>query len=73
MISDNEKTFKVTSKKLKLLYEHPEVQAFLTEKGITWIFNLEEAPMVGVFNERMVKVVMVKVLTENPGECKAFL
>ena len=55
VISDNAKTFKAASKELKLLYEHPEVQAFLTEKRITWRFNLEKAPWWGGFYERMVK------------------
>ena len=37
------------------MYEHPDVQAFLTEKRITWRFSLEKAPWWGGFYERMVK------------------
>ena len=44
IISDNAKTFKSAAKELKTLYEHPDVQAFLTEKRITWRFSLEKAP-----------------------------
>lgn len=56
MISDNVKTFKSAPKELKTLYEHLDVQAFLTEKRITWRFNiLEKAPWWGGFYERMVK------------------
>jgi len=55
IISDNAKTFESAAKELKTLYEHPDVQAFLTEKRITWRFNLEKAPWWGGFYERMVK------------------
>jgi len=41
IIFDNAKTFKSAAKELKALYEHPGVQAFLTDKRITWRFNLE--------------------------------
>ena len=34
---------------------HPDVQAFVTEKRITWRFNLEKAPWWGGFYERVVK------------------
>lgn len=49
------KTFKAASKELKLLYKHPEVQGFPTEKRITWRFHLEKAPWWRGFYERMVK------------------
>ena len=55
IICDNAKTFKSAAKELRTLYEHPDVQAFLTEKRITWRFNLEKAPWWGGFYERMVK------------------
>ena len=55
IIFDNAKTFKSAAKELKTLYEHPDVQAFLTERRITWRFNLKKAPWWGGFYERMVK------------------
>ena len=55
IISDNAKTFKSAAKELKTLYEHPDIQAFLTEKRITWTFNLEKAPWWGGFYERVMK------------------
>ena len=54
MISDNTKTFKATAKTLKAWYDHPEVRADLEVKRVTWKFNLERAPCLGGFFERMV-------------------
>ena len=48
MISDNAKTFKITGKNLKQLYNHPKVRAELeckkVEWRLEWKFILERAP-----------------------------
>ena len=57
MISDNGKTFKSASKLLHHIVKHPEVEHYLTETRIQWLFNLERAPWWGGIFERMVKSV----------------
>ena len=61
IISDNAKQFKLTSETLPLIWKktihNDDVQNYVSEEGITWIFNVELAPWMGGFYERMVGIV----------------
>ena len=48
IISVNAKTFKSAANELKVLFVHPDIQAFLTENRITWRFNFEKEMVKGV-------------------------
>jgi hypothetical protein len=54
IISDNSKTFVKSSKMLTDLLNHPEVETFLADQRVTWLFNLEKAPWWGGFFERLI-------------------
>lgn len=54
IVSDNAKTFQATDKALRELFNHPEVQAYLSDMRVEWRFNLPKAPWWGGFFERMV-------------------
>ena len=47
MMSDNGKTFKATSKSLKKVVSHDELQQRLSGVRIEWLFNVEKAPWWG--------------------------
>ena len=53
-VSDNAKTFKSTMKVLKKMHDNQQVQDFLGNKRIRWLFNLEHASWWGGHFERMV-------------------
>ncbi|XP_028512935.1 uncharacterized protein LOC110232368 [Exaiptasia diaphana] len=54
IVTDNAKTFQGTEKALRELFNHPQVQADLTNMRTEWRFNLPKAPWWGGFFERMV-------------------
>ena len=54
IVSDNAKTFKSTVKVLKKIHDNQQVQDFLVNKRIRWLFNLERASWWGGHFERMV-------------------
>jgi hypothetical protein len=54
VISDNAKTFKAASKKLKALMNDPQVKKYFWQQRTKWSFNLEKAPWLGGFFERLV-------------------
>ena len=65
MVSDNASTFKLTAVKLKVLFDHPEVQSYLQKNFLTWRFNLSLAAWWGGFFKRMVgmmKQILRKIL-----------
>ena len=53
-MSDNAKTFKATEKALNNLFNQPEVKCELEGTKTEWRYNLERAPWLGGFFERMV-------------------
>ena len=57
MISDNAKTFVTASRRLKALFQLPEVRQHMDLKQIKWSFNTPKAPWQGGFFERLVKSV----------------
>ena len=61
IISDNAKQFKLTSETLPLIWkktiQNSDVQNYVSEEGSRWIFNVELAPWMGDFYERMVGIV----------------
>ena len=61
VISDNAKHFKLTSETLPLIWKktihNSDVQNYVSNEGIKWIFNVELAPWMGGFYERMVGIV----------------
>ena len=54
-ISDNGKTFKAASKFLDAVFKDGSVQEHLTELGVNWQFNVEQAQWWGGAFERMVR------------------
>ena len=66
MISDNAKTFKSASSKIKKISRSTEVQQYLTNKQVSWEFIIEKAPWWGGFWERMVRSVK-NCLRKNLG------
>ena len=56
VVSDNGTTFKASAKIIKSILSHPEVQHFLSEINLKWIFNVERAPWWGGFIERMIQL-----------------
>ena len=54
-ISDNGKTFKAATKLLSAITSHEEVQQYLSDVGIEWVFNVEKAPWWGGIFEHMVR------------------
>ena len=54
-ISDNGKTFKAAAKYLDDVFKDGTVQTYLSERGITWQFNVERAPWWGGAFERIVR------------------
>ena len=61
IVTDNAKTFKSFSKTLRRIIRSPELQSLLTEKSITWKFNLAKAPWWGGFYERLIKSVKISL------------
>ena len=57
MVPDNGRTFKCAAKVVRLMLQQQEVQQYLTNNRIKWVFNVhvERAPWWGGMFERMVK------------------
>ena len=56
MISDNALTFKAANDSLQDMLKQPQIQQYLRDNKISWVFNLERAPWWGGLFERMIKV-----------------
>lgn len=56
IISDNGITFKGASRTMKRIMKEPEVQDYLMDERIGWMFNIEQAPWWGGFFERMIQM-----------------
>ena len=56
VISDNALTFKAAADNLQDMLKQPQIQQYLRDNKISWVFNLERAPWWGGLFERMVKV-----------------
>ena len=54
LISDNASTFKSASKEVKGICRSEEIQKYLANRGVTWQFIVEKAPLWGGFWERLV-------------------
>ena len=57
IVSDNAKTFKCVSKKLKKLFDDPNLKKYLDGRRMEWQFYVERAPWHGGFIERLVALV----------------
>ena len=66
MISDNGKTFKAASKVIHKISSHDIIQAYSSNVGMEWSFNLEKAPWWGGIFERMIKA-MKRCLKKTIG------
>ena len=69
IISDNGSTFKLASRYLKSILEHPEVQHYMSGINVKWSFNIERAPWWGGFFERMIQL-LKKCLRKLVGQAK---
>ena len=56
IISDNSKTFVSSSKMVKDLLNHPEVETFLADQRVTWLFNWRRFHGGGGFFERLIGI-----------------
>ena len=57
VLTDNAKTFKLASKKVRMIGASKEVNRYFVNRRITWEFITEKAPWHGGFWERMVRSV----------------
>ena len=55
IVSDNAKTFKATAKAIDSMLKNQDVQNYLSNVGVEWVFNLEKAPWWGGIFERLIK------------------
>ena len=55
IILDNAKTFKDADKILSKLFSYPRVKKFLASKRTDWSFNMDRAPWLGGFFERLIQ------------------
>ena len=55
IVSDNAKTFKATTKAINSMLKNQDVQNYLSNIGVEWVFNLEKAPWWGGIFERLIK------------------
>ena len=53
-MSDNAKTFKAASRRIREIITDYEVQKNLSDLNVKWMFNLEKAPWWGGFFERLI-------------------
>ena len=75
IVSDNAKTFKTNSRKLKTIAKDSEIQTTLDLNSIQWHFYTEKAPWMGGFIERVVglfKQHFLKVVRSNPLSFEEF-
>ena len=56
-VSDNGKTFKSAAQMINAIMQHADVQRYLSERGVEWVFNIKRAPWWGGFFEHMVKMI----------------
>ena len=69
IISDNGTTFKAAAKTIRNVFKHPEVQNYLSDVNVKWIFNIERAPWWGGFFKRMVQL-LKRCLRKMVGQAK---
>ena len=55
IVSDNVKKFKSAAKILRKVFSYPSVKRFLAGRRIAWRFNVDRAPWLGGFFERMIQ------------------